>query len=132
MRGPRGLPPARWIYLGGDLAYYVEAMSSVELPPEIAAADFRFVYVGTLGRNYDLELLVRTARAVQADHPGTCLVCLGTGELEPALRSLAAEIGLRSWFSGLPPHRDLVALLGRMDYGLNTFAAGGTWRAPTS
>ena len=76
---------------------------------------------GDPGRNYDLELLVRTARAVQADHPGTCLVCLGAGELEPALRSLGAEIGLRSWFSGLLPHRDLVALLGRMDYGLNTF-----------
>ncbi len=125
VRGPRGLPPARCVYLGGDLAYYAEAVSSVALPPEIAAADFRFVYVGTLGRNYDLELVVRTARAVQTDHPGACLVCLGAGELEPVLRALAAEIGLRSWFSGLLPHRDLVALLRHMDYGLNTFAVGG-------
>jgi len=125
VRRPRGLTPASCVYLGGDLAYYAEAVSAAALPPEVAAASFRFVYVGNLGRNYDLELVARAFRTVQAEHPGACLAFLGGGELEPGLRSLAADIGLRSWFSGLLPHRDLVALLSRMDCGLNTFAAGG-------
>jgi glycosyltransferase involved in cell wall biosynthesis len=125
VRVPRGLAPARCVYLGGDLPYYSNAQSSLALPPEIAAATARFVYVGNLGRNYDLALLVRTVRTVQEEHPEACLVFLGGGELEPGLRSLAAELGLKTWFSGLLPHRDLIALLGDMYYGLNTFAAGG-------
>ena len=89
VRRPRGLSPARCIYLGGDPVYYRDSISTVVLPAPVLAATHRFAYVGNLGRNYDLELLVRTCRAVQDGHPGMYLVFLGGGELEPNLRALA-------------------------------------------
>jgi glycosyltransferase involved in cell wall biosynthesis len=125
VRTPRRLSPARCVYLGGDPAYYSDARTALQLPDEIERATTRFAYVGNLGRNYDLELVVRTFRALQDDYSTACVVFLGAGELERELRELAASLELHAWFSGLLPHRDLIALLGRMHYGLNTFAPGG-------
>jgi glycosyltransferase involved in cell wall biosynthesis len=125
VRLPYGLSPAICVYLGGDLEYYRRAGRERELPPAVARASLRYAYVGSLGRNYDLELVVRAFRRLQDRHPGAHLVFLGGGELETRLRTLAGELGVRAWFSGFLPHTELVGLLRRMDYGLNTFAARG-------
>jgi glycosyltransferase involved in cell wall biosynthesis len=125
VRLPRGQSAATCVYLGGDIDYYGTAGNTCRLPPEVERAPFRAAYVGSLGRNYDLDTVVQAFRQLQDCHPGAYLIFLGGGELESSLRRRVAELGVNAWFSGLLPHHELVGLLRQTDYGLNTFAAGG-------
>ena len=125
VRRPRGQSTATCVYLGGDPEYYATAGSDASLPPAIAEAPFRVAYLGSLGRNYDLETVMLAFREFQHRHPEAYLAFLGGGELESALRQQAAALRLNAWFSGIQPHATLIGMLRQMDYGVNAFAPGG-------
>ncbi len=76
------------------------------------------VYVGTFGHSYELHLLARAARFLEAKHPGkTCFVLAGTGFQEPALRDEVSglpNVVIPGWI-GAEEIRDL---LGRAWVGL--------------
>ena len=117
--------PAMAIYLGGDINYYQEVVSKIQLPPGIEEGCPKFVYAGSLGVNYDLDIVIETFCRLIPEYPDARLVFLGGGERESLLRTLAEGLNGNIWFSGFIDHADLVALLRQMDYGLNSFATGG-------
>ena len=117
--------PAMAIYLGGDITYYQEAISKIQLPLWIEMGCPKFVYAGSLGVNYDIETLIESFCRLKPEYPDARLILLGGGECEVTLRTLANALNGNTWFSGFIEHADLVALLRQMDYGLNSFAAGG-------
>ena len=105
VRIPRGLEPARAIYLGGDLGYYASISPAETLPPPVDNAAFLLAYAGTLGANYDLDCLVDAFAAFGKKHPEAALLVLGTGEREEELRGRLARAGARAWVSGRIPTR---------------------------
>jgi len=125
VRLPHQQSPANCVYLGGDLSYYAQANEDVQLPTEIEEATKRFVYVGNLGVNYDLESVIKVFARLKKYYPKACLVFLGGGEQESKLRGMARDFGINAWFSGFIEHKDLVSILSKMDYGINSFASGG-------
>lgn len=124
-RKPRGLSPARAIYLGGDLSYYDAAPSDSAWPAAVKDAAFLVAYVGSLGVNYDLDCVLDAFGVFQRRWPDAALVLLGAGEREEALRRRIAAEGLRAWVSGRIPHPLLVGYLKRCAVGLNAFKGGG-------
>jgi len=116
---------ARCVYLGGDIKYYSEVRSNLKIPRFVEKGSHRFVYAGNLGRNYDLELVIKVFSKLQLSYPDAWIVFLGGGERELELRTLANTSNINSWFSGFINHSDLIGILRKMDYGINSFAAGG-------
>lgn len=55
---------------------------------------FRFLCVGRLSRQKGQDILVRALASARADLPACTLTLAGTGDAEPALRRLVAELGL--------------------------------------
>jgi len=125
VRLPAGLPPANAIYLGGDLAYYGDIPPAAELPVEIRGSGFLVAYVGSMGRNYDLDCVVDAFAKLASDRSDSALMLLGAGEREGELRERLRVLGARSWVSGRIPHADLVSFLKHAHVGLNAFRAGG-------
>lgn len=80
---------------------------------------FRFLYVGSMGRSYDLETLVCATRK-QIESGQRCELHLaGEGERRPALERLAgADLGESIHFHGYLDQLELDALLNRCQVGI--------------
>ena len=116
---------AKAVYLGGDGEYYEMAKGKVQLPASIEKAFPKFVYAGSLGLNYDLVMVLKTFSKFNRVYPKSWLVLLGGGECEADLRRFAESLHSNIWFSGYIDHVSLVQILRKMDFGINSFAAGG-------
>jgi glycosyltransferase involved in cell wall biosynthesis len=127
VRIPRGLKPARPIYLGGDLAYYASISRAETLPPPADATSFLVAYAGNLGFKYDLDCVVDAFSNFGKRHPEAVLLLLGAGEREEELGGRLARAGSRAWVSGRIPHPILLGYLKRAHVGLNAFRRGGNF-----
>jgi len=116
---------AKAVYLGGDGEYYDTAKGTIQLPASIGRGFPKFVYAGSLGLNYDLEMVLKTFSRFYRSNPKSWLVLLGGGEREADLRRYAESLHSNIWFSGYIDHASLVQILRKMDFGINSFAAGG-------
>jgi glycosyltransferase involved in cell wall biosynthesis len=117
--------PAKAVYLGGDSEYYDTVAGTVQLPSLIEKGFPKFVYAGSLGLNYDLEMVIKTFNRFNRCFPKSWLVLLGGGECEADLRRYAESLHSNIWFSGYIDHASLVQILRQMDFGINSFTAGG-------
>jgi glycosyltransferase involved in cell wall biosynthesis len=124
VRLPRGLAPARLIYLGGDPGYYASIPPAETLPPPADRDAFLVAYAGNLGANYDLDCVVDAFADFGQRHPEAALLLLGAGEREAELRARLERAGLRAWISGRLPHPTLLGYLKRAHVGLNPFRRG--------
>jgi glycosyltransferase involved in cell wall biosynthesis len=127
VRVPRGLGPARSIYLGGDPGYYASVPPADSLPPPADGASFLLAYAGNLGANYDLDCLVDAFTAFGQKHPDAALLLLGAGERSEELLGRLARARARVWASGRIPHPTLLGYLKRAHLGMNTFRRGGNF-----
>jgi glycosyltransferase involved in cell wall biosynthesis len=82
-----------------------------------AEGPLRLVYVGNMGRGYDLETLVRAVKELVKEGVSISLTLAGGGEQEPALKRLAHATQAIT-FQGVVRDEQLRALLEEADLGV--------------
>lgn len=125
-------------FLAGRVERFLPAGKGVEVVPfgidpdlfrprprDGAAGGFRIGFVKSLRPKYAPEVLLRAFPEVLAAVPDARLALAGRGPLEPALRRLAAELGVASRvdFLGFVPHDEVPALLAGLDVLVNCSTA---------
>ncbi|MDR1932660.1 MAG: glycosyltransferase [Spirochaetales bacterium] len=70
-----------------------------------------FVFVGRVGLEKSIDVLIRTFAAAVGENPGLRLVVVGDGPIRESMSALAAEKGLGDniFFLGKIPHRELLS-----------------------
>jgi L-malate glycosyltransferase len=107
--------------------------NGIEPEPDRRKSDYsigdsvKVVFVGRLHPQKGVDTLLKALKlAAQTDpHDGWRLVLAGTGPLEQALRSLAAELGISEWVEFLGQVEDVDGLLNQSDlFALPSFSEG--------
>jgi len=91
---------------------------SPHCPLPLPTANLKLVYVGNMGKGYDLETLVRAVLEMSEEGFLIRLDLAGRGEQEPYLRSLAQKKLSAIAFHGMITGETLGELLGQSDIGV--------------
>jgi glycosyltransferase involved in cell wall biosynthesis len=119
LRWARRPVPSLLLPLGIDL----EAFDDEAPVPARSRRERSAVYVGTLGRSYDLRTVIDAAALMQAKRDPIIFHIAGHGPELPWLRQSVERKGLRNVvFHGLLPLRDMANLLRRSMVGLHAIA----------
>ena len=111
--------------LGIDLNLFdslTQEKNSFEI--EKKAGEFWFTYIGTIGKSYDIETILKCARLLLSSHPNIKFFIAGDGPDFTRIKKLAERYKLVNckflgWFS----FKDMISLLKKADVGLNTIVA---------
>ena len=95
---------------------------------QLPTANLKLVYVGNMGKGYDLETLVRAVSEMMDEGYAIGLDLAGRGEQEPFLKTLAEAKKNAISFHGMVSGEQLYALLRQADLGVvpmfsNTYVA---------
>jgi glycosyltransferase involved in cell wall biosynthesis len=139
-----GVSPEYLGYISGFRSTEVEVPQSVlllgfdiegvQLPetkqPNDPKKPLTAVYMGTFGRFYDLETIVRAAH-ICADR-GIRFICIGDGPTHERVTQLARELQVDNVdFTGFVPDEDAYSILLNSDVGLVTYTADYPPSIPT-
>lgn len=106
---------------GFHLAYHGIEPGPAPAPRAAGDGGLRLAYVGSMGRTYGLETVIRAVAAL----PDTRLELAGGGAQRPALEALAADLGCagRVRFRGFMDEIGLMSLLAASDVGVVPMAS---------
>ena len=112
------------VYVGNDLAAFDAGVAAHAPSIDKPEGEFWATYAGTLGASYDLETLVRAAKAASGRMGGLRVKILGDGPDRERLERLAAEEGAPVDFLGYTPYDRMAAFLSRSDLTVNSLVHG--------
>jgi glycosyltransferase involved in cell wall biosynthesis len=121
----------RLIPLGVDVQVYERAVQAKENPWQKPNHEFWVVYIGTIGKTYDVGTILETAHTLGEEQPSIKFIVAGRGPLLERSQDRARELGLSNLvFVGHMALEDLAQLLVQADVGLNAVAHGAVAGIP--
>ena len=109
---------------GVDLEVFEQATRSL-LGWQKPSDEFWVIYIGTVGRTYDIETILQAARLLKGDELRIKFLIAGSGPLLQVIQEKACHWGLSNVvFTGFLPLDRLAQLLIQADTGLNAIAPG--------
>lgn len=113
------------IPLGVDREAYELATRHGESSWHKSDDEFWVAYVGTIGKTYDIDTILQTARLLRETEPNIKFFIVGSGPLLKASQSKTQEWGLSNViFTGFLSLDILAQFLVKADVGLNAVASG--------
>ncbi|MBI4282127.1 MAG: glycosyltransferase family 4 protein [Chloroflexi bacterium] len=126
--------PAMMLPLGVDIDLYGDYLSK---PPSDMPhikhdkSEFWAIYIGTIGKSYDIKTILRAAYRLSHQHPNIKLLIAGDGPDFARMRNHAQKKGLANvTFTGLLSYHQLTHLLTQCDVGINAIVAASRTSLP--
>jgi len=121
----------RVIPLGVDVEVYERAARVGGGKWQKQGDEFWVAYIGTVGKTYDIDTVLRAARLLMRDEPRIKFFIAGTGSLLQVSCEKAQDWGLSNVvFTGFLPFDALAELLVQVDVGLVAVAPGAVSAFP--
>jgi len=114
--------PSLVLHLGIDLSLF-DAFYKKENPSAFnkKRGEFWIIYIGSIGKNYDIETVLKCARSLMVSHQNIRFFIAGNGPYLSKMKRIAAENNLTNCeFTGWLNFEAMISLLKQSDVGLNT------------
>lgn len=112
------------IYLGTDLNDLDFALDKGMSPLKKDSYSLWIVYLGTLGRSYDLRTVIMAMKEVQKQHENAQILFLGSGPDEMNLKKYANKNKVNAIFLGRRTYIEAMHILNQCDIALNPLVKG--------
>lgn len=126
--------PSQVAYVGIDIEKLHALPLNPSLDEKLRAFKARFaltaVYAGTLGDAYDMDLLLKAVRQIDAQAGNVGFVVAGDGPRKADMIAAATRYQDRFLFLGALPPDDLKTVYANADVGLITYVPGSTVAMP--
>jgi glycosyltransferase involved in cell wall biosynthesis len=125
--------PSMMLPLGVDLSLYDNYLRQpVDMPyVKDNKSEFWAVYIGTIGKSYDIETLLEAAGKSIRSYPSIKFVIAGAGPDYAKMVDRAGKNGLTNvTFTGLLSYHQVVHLLSQSDVGINAIIAASRTSLP--
>lgn len=113
--------------LGVDMKLYRHCLDSPDVDTRYVKRDpgeFWAVYIGTIGRSYDIRTILDAAGGLSADYPRMRFIIAGDGPQASEMQRYACRMALPNvTFTGMMPYSHLTHLMSQCDVGLSAYTA---------
>jgi len=113
--------PSSVFHLGIDLSLFDSFYKKESFPTlNKKRGEFWVTYVGSIGKNYDIETVLKCAKLLNSSHQNIRFFIIGNGPYLPKMKQIAAENNLTNCeFTGWLNFEAMISLLKQSDVGLN-------------
>ena len=113
-----GVPAAKLLVTpaGVDIARFTPETSGAGVRERYGIGEAPVIgWTGSFRRLHGLDSILRAVAKVNATHDDVVLLLVGDGNERPRLEGLAADLGVRTVFTGTVPHREMPEHVAAMD-----------------
>lgn len=119
-------------YIGVDTSLFSEDIDNLAFRSTKKQEHLRIVYSGSLGENYDISTILKSAQVLlERGHPAEIII-VGEGPQRFHVEKIIQENSLKNvTLLSKMNHKDLISLYKTCDIGLSTYIADSTVSIPT-